>query len=370
MFSSFRTFAKSKLNLIPFRSITNISVQDKRTCKKVVEQIIERNDFPISKCRKILKNETIAVLGYGPQGRGQSLNLRDRGFNVILGMRSGKSWDLALKDKWQPGYNLFETCDAADRGTYLQYLLSDAGQIAEWENVKECIKPSETLSFSHGFGVAYQNETGIVPQDGIDVVMTAPKGAGMTVRDKFLEGKGINASFAIHQDFTGLARSKCLAYTFAIGSGHAFETTFEKEVFSDLTGERCVLMGMIQGAFKAQYDVLRENGHSPSEAFNETVEEALNSLYPLINEKGMDWLYSNCSTTAQRGALDWAPRFESVLKPVIQKCYNDVKWGTEAHRVITTNSKPEYREELNKELDNMRNQEIWQVAEQLRKLRE
>jgi len=191
----------------------------------------------------------------------------------------------------------------------------------------------------------------------------------MTVREKFLKGSGINVSYAIHQDYTTEATYKCLALAFGIGGGHAFETTFEKEVYSDLVGERCVLMGMIQGAFQAQYEVLRENGHSPMEAYNETVEEALESLYPLISNKGMDWLYSNCSTTAQRGALDWYPKFKDVIKPVIEECYNEVKNGNEADKAIISNSTENYRSNLEKELNELNNQELWKIAKIARKHR-
>jgi ketol-acid reductoisomerase len=345
------------------RSISTINTNG------IKEYIHERTDYPIVKCRKILRDETISVLGYGPQARGQSLNLADNGFNVILGMRQGPSWDKALEDGWVENKNLFLTCEAAEQGTIIQYLLSDVGQAQEWSNIKECLNTGDTLYFSHGFGITYNDQTKIEPPNNIDVIMVAPKGAGITVRNHFLNNSGINASYAIHQDFTRNATSKALALAFGIGCGHVFQTTFEKEVYSDLTGERCVLMGMIQGAFSAQYKVLRENGHSPSEAYNETVEEALESLYPLISEKGMDWLYRNCSTTAQRGALDWAPKFEKVLRPVIQECYESVKNGDEARRVFEYNSGLNYREKLNKELDEISNQELWKTANKLRQLR-
>jgi len=251
----------------------------------------------------------------------------------------------------------------------IQYLLSDVGQMKQWPFIEQYLTKGKTLYFSHGFGITYQDQTNIVPPKDVDVVLVAPKGAGMTVRNEFLKGKGINVSYAIEQDNSGNAKDTCLALAFGIGCGHAFETTFQKECYSDLTGERCVLMGLIQGAFKAQYDVLRENGHSPSEAYNETVEEALVSLYPLISDQGMDWLYANCSTTAQRGALDWAPRFEEVLKPVISDCYNNVLNGVETENVINSNSDQNYRRKLNNELYNMGKHELWQVASKLRDLR-
>ena len=333
------------------------------------EHIIERSDYPIEKCKEILDNQVTAILGYGPQGRGQGLNMRDQGFNVILGLRKGSSWDKAIKDGWIEGKNLFEINEAAKKGDVIQFLLSDAGQIQAWPEVKENLSEGNTLYFSHGFGVVFHSETNIIPPSNVNVVLVAPKGSGLTVRNHFLEGRGINSSYAVFQDFNGTAKDIAIATAFAIGSGHLFETTFEKEVHSDLTGERCVLMGLIQGAFLAQYEVLREKGHSPSEAYNETIEEALESLYPLVSEKGMDWMYSNCSTTAQRGALDWAPKFKEVLKPVINDCYEKVVSGEEARISISSNSRDDYRSELNKELEEINNQEMWLAGKQLRPLR-
>ena len=333
------------------------------------EEIIERSDFPIEKCKTILKNKVTTILGYGPQGRGQGLNMRDQGFNVILGLRKGASWVKALEDGWVAGENLFEIEEATKKGNIIQFLLSDAGQIQAWPTVKSNLIEGDTLYFSHGFGIVFHSDTNIVPPKNVNVVLVAPKGSGLTVRNHFLEGRGINSSYAVFQDYDGSAKEIAISTAFAIGSGHLFETTFEKEVHSDLTGERCVLMGLIQGAFLAQYEVLRENGHSPSEAYNETIEEALESLYPLVSEKGMDWMYSNCSTTAQRGALDWAPRFKNVLKPVINECYEKVVSGEEAKISISSNSSDDYRDKLNKELDEINNQEMWLAGRELRALR-
>ena len=335
----------------------------------IKETIVERSDYPIEECKKILGKEVTAILGYGPQGRGQGLNMRDQGFKVVLGLRKGRSWDKALADGWLEGETLFETEEAAQRGTILQYLLSDAGQIAAWPMVKASLNEGDTLYFSHGFGIVFHKDTSIIPPENVDVILVAPKGSGLTVRTHFQAGRGINASFAIHQDYTGRARERCISTAFAIGSGHLFETTFENEVHSDLTGERCVLMGLLQGAFLAQYEVVREHGHSPSEAYNETIEEALQSLYPLVAEKGMDWMYANCSTTAQRGALDWAPRFRDAIKPVVEKCYQRVLDGTEARISINSNSQNDYREKLEKELEEVSSQEMWQAGKVLRKLR-
>ncbi len=336
----------------------------------VTERVIERADYPIETVRDILKDETVAVIGYGVQGKGQSLNLRDNGIRVIVGVRKGgKSWEEAIQDGWVPGETLFEIPEAVERGTIIAYLLSDAGQKEQWPVVRELLKEGDALYFSHGFSIVYKDLTGVVPPENVDVILVAPKGSGTTVRRYFLEGKGINASYAVYQDYTGRAEQRCIAMGFGIGSGFLFPTTFEKEVYSDLTGERGVLMGAIYGIWLAQYEVLREHGHSPTEAFNETVEEATQSLYPLIGEKGMDWMYANCSTTAQRGALDWYRRFYEVTKPVFEELYQKVVAGEETKRVLEANSRPDYREQLAKELREIRESEMWRAGEIVRSLR-
>ena len=336
----------------------------------VEETVVTRDEFPLEQAREVLKEETIAVLGYGVQGPGQALNLKDNGFNVIVGQRKGsKSWDNAVADGWVPGETLFELEEAAEKGTILQYLLSDAGQIAQWPMVKKHLTPGKALYFSHGFGVTYSDQTGIVPPSDVDVILVAPKGSGTSLRRLFVAGRGLNSSFAIHQDATGKAHDRCVALGIGVGSGYLFETNFQKEVYSDLTGERGSLMGAIQGLFAAQYDLLRARGHSPSEAFNETVEEATQSLYPLVAENGMDWMYGNCSTTAQRGALDWWKKFRDAVKPVFEELYDSVESGNEAKLTITANEKSDYRKELEKELDELRNSEMWQAGAAVRQLR-
>jgi len=340
------------------------------TVGNITETVVERADYPPERLRAILGNETVAVLGYGVQGRGQSLNMKDNGVKVIIGLRDkGRSWDLAQQDGWAPGKTLFSLEEATQRGTIVQYLLSDAGQKEQWPTIKPLLSAGKALYFSHGFSIAYKDQTGVVPPKDIDVILVAPKGSGTTVRRLFLEGKGINASYAIFQDATGRALDRCLATGIAIGSGYLFETTFQQEVFSDLTGERGVLMGAIYGLWLAQYEVLREHGHSPSEAFNETVEEATQSLYPLIAENGMDWMYANCSTTAQRGALDWFKRFRDCSKPVFEELYQKVAKGDETRRVLEANSRKDYREQLEKELKAVADSEMWQAGTVVRSLR-
>ena len=336
----------------------------------VEENVVTREEFPLEKAREVLKNETIAVIGYGVQGPGQSLNLRDNGLNVIVGQREGsKSWEKAVADGWEPGKTLFGIEEAAERATIIQYLLSDAGQIAVWPTIEKHLTPGKALYFSHGFGITYKERTGIVPPAGVDVILFAPKGSGTSLRRMFLQGRGLNSSYAVFQDATGRAFERVVALGIGVGSGYLFETDFKREVYSDLTGERGTLMGAIQGIFAAQYETLRANGHTPSEAFNETVEELTQSLMPLVAENGMDWMYANCSTTAQRGALDWWKRFRDATKPVFEELYREVAAGNEAQRSIDLNSKPDYREKLDEELRQMRESEMWQTGAVVRKLR-
>ena len=333
------------------------------------EVVATRDEFPLQKALDVLAKETIAVIGYGVQGPGQSLNMRDNGFNVIVGQRAGKTYDKAVADGWVPGETLFEIEEALERGTIICFLLSDAAQIALWPTVQKHLTAGKSLYFSHGFGITYKDQTGIIPPADVDVFLVAPKGSGTSLRRMFVEGKGLNSSFAVYQDASGNAREKCIAMGIGVGSGYLFETDFYREVTSDLTGERGTLMGAIQGIFAAQYEVLRANGHSPSEAFNETVEELTQSLMPLVAENGMDWMYANCSTTAQRGALDWWKPFRDATKPVFEALYDSVKSGEQANISITRNSQPDYREKLEVELSELRDSEMWQAGAAVRNLR-
>jgi ketol-acid reductoisomerase len=336
----------------------------------VTEEVITSEEFSLEQAREVLKDETVAILGYGVQGPGQALNLRDNGIRVIVGQRDNSpSYQRAVDDGFVPGKTLFSVEEAARKGTVVQYLLSDAGQVATWPSVKECLNEGDALYFSHGFSIVYKDQTGLIPPKNVDVILVAPKGSGRTVRTNFLDGSGINSSFAVHQDFTGRARERTLALGIAIGSGYLFPTTFQKEVHSDLTGERGVLMGCLAGVMEAQYTILRKNGHSPSEAFNETVEELTQSLIRLVSENGMDWMFSNCSTTAQRGALDWAPKFRDAVAPVFEELYQRVVSGEETRRVLEANSAPDYRQRLQKELDVIHNSEMWRAGAAVRALR-
>ncbi len=336
----------------------------------VEENVVTREEFPLEKAQEVLKDEVVAVIGYGVQGPGQALNQKDNGINVIVGQRkNSKSWDKAVADGFVPGETLFEIEEALEKGTVICYLLSDAAQIEYWPKVKQHLTPGKALYFSHGFGITFSERTGIVPPADVDVFLVAPKGSGTSLRRMFLQDRGLNSSFAVYQDATGKARERVTALGIAIGSGYLFETDFKKEVYSDLAGERGTLMGAVQGIFAAQYDVLRKNGHSPSEAFNETVEELTQSLMPLVAENGMDWMYANCSTTAQRGALDWWKRFRDATSPLFEELYDNVAKGNEAQRSIDSNSKPDYREKLEAELTELRESEMWKAGKTVRSLR-
>ncbi len=337
----------------------------------VKETVITRKEFPLAKARKVLKNEVIAVIGYGVQGPAQGLNMKDNGFNVIVGQAKEfkRDWDRAIADGWIPGKTLFSIEEAVKRGTIIQMLVSDAAQRAVWPIVKANLKPGDALYFSHGFSITYRKKTGVVPPKNVDVIMVAPKGSGLNVRRNFLSGAGINSSYAIWQDATGRAEERCLALGIAVGSGYLFPTTFPHETNSDLVGERGVLMGCLEGVMEAQYNELRRHGHSPSEAFNETVEELTQSLIRLVDENGMDWMYSNCSVTAQRGALDWKGKFRKAVEPVFKELYKKVSSGSEAEHVIKTCGGKDYQKGLAKELGTMADSEMWRAGAAVRALR-
>jgi len=336
-----------------------------------IEDVVTRDEFPLEKARQVLKNEVVAVLGYGVQGPAQALNMRDNGIRVIIGQAAEdkRYWDKAVRDGWVPGETLFSLEEAAKRGTIVQLLVSDAAQKIIWPRIKPCLNKGDALYFSHGFSIVYKDQTGVIPPEDVDVIMVAPKGSGTSVRANFLDGSGINASYAIEQDYTGRATERTLAVGIAIGSGYLFPTSFKHEVYSDLTGERGVLMGALAGIMEAQYQVLRKHGHTPSEAFNETVEELTQSLIRLVGQNGMDWMYANCSTTAQRGALDWLPRFRDVTLPLFEKLYQSVLAGKETAIVIAANSAPDYKDKLDAELKMMHDSEMWQAGAAVRSLR-
>jgi ketol-acid reductoisomerase len=339
----------------------------------VRENVITRKEFTVQKAQKILKDEVVVSLGYGIQGQAQSLNMRDNGIKVIIGQESTgvfkKEWNKAVADGWKPGENLFPLEEAAKRGTIKMFLLTDAGQKVVWPKIKATLKAGDALYFSHGFSIVYKEQTGVIPPKNIDVILVAPKGSGTSVRRNFVDGSGINSSFAVYQNYTGKAEDRVEAIGIAIGSGYLFPTTFEKEVYSDLTGERGVLMGALAGIMEAQYNTLREHGHSPSEAFNETVEELTQSLIRLVDENGMDWMYCNCSETARIGALRWRNRFRDGTKPLFDSLYELVATGEETRIVLERSKATDYRQKLADELKELGDSEMWRAGTTVRSLR-
>ena len=339
----------------------------------VKEDVVTRKEFTVAQAQKILKDEVVVSLGYGIQGQAQSLNMRDNGVKVIIGQEKEgifkKEWDKAVADGWVPSQNLFPMEEAAKKGTIKMFLLTDSGQKMVWPKIKGTLKKGDALYFSHGFSIVYKEQTGVIPPKDIDVILVAPKGSGTSVRRNFVDGSGINCSFAVHQDATGKAMDRAKALGIAIGAGYLFPTTFEKEVYSDLTGERGTLMGALEGILEAQYNTLRAHGHSPSEAFNESVEELTQSLIRLVDENGMDWMYCNCSETARIGALRWKSRFREATQPVFDSLYELVAAGEETRIVLEKSKAPDYRQKLADELNEMGNSEMWRAGATVRLLR-
>ncbi len=340
-----------------------------------VENITTRKEFPLKKAQQVLKGKTIAVIGYGIQGPGQALNMRDNGFDVIVGQRkntkANSSWMRAKKDGWVEGKTLFSIEEAADKGDIVMLLVSDGSVPQVWKQIEKYVTPGKYLYFSHGFGLVYNKLTGIKPQKGVGLVMAAPKGSGTSVRRNFLSGAGINSSFAFIPNGMNARQVEDVtkAIGIGVGSGYLFPTTFQNEVTSDLVGERGILMGALAGVMEAQFETLRANGHSPSEAFNETCEELTQSLIRLVDENGMDWMYGNCSQTAQHGALKWRPAFKKATLPVFKKLYRSVKTMQEAKEVIRDTGCADYKEKMLAKLNELHNHEMWLAGAAVRSLR-
>ena len=200
-----------------------------------------------------------------------------------------------MADGWKPGETLFSIEEACQRATIIMCLLSDAAVMSVWPTIKQYLTPGKALYFSHGFAITWSDRTGVVPPADIDVIMVAPKGSGTSLRTMFLEGRGLSSSYAIYQDYTGRAFDRTIALGIGIGSGYLFETTFQREATSDLTGERGSLMGAIQGLLLARYEVLRENGHTPPGSIQRDRRGAHPEPHASLCQNGMDF---GCMPTA------------------------------------------------------------------------
>jgi len=330
------------------------------------------DDFPLTKAREVLKDETIAVIGYGVQGPAQSLNMRDNGLNVIVGQsndpRFKKDWDKAVKDGWKPGETLFPVEESVEKGTIVQYLVSDAAQKILWEeHVEPNLKPGDALYFSHGFSIVFSDQTKVVPPEGVDVIMVAPKGTGGSVRRLFVDKRGINSSYAVERDATGRALERTLAIGIGIGSGYLFPTTFKNEVLSDLTGERAVLLGEIWGLAEACYYSLLAQGSSPGAAFVKSSEQLTQVILPLIGEKGVDAIYEQAQIADELGTVkEYQDAARKAAIPLMNRLYKSVKSGEETAVVLRANSAKDYDKRLKAELAGIDGSDMWKVGAGIR----
>ena len=281
----------------------------------------------------VLKGKRIAVIGYGSQGRGQSLNLKDSGLDVVIGLRKGKSWDAASKD----GMKVMTVSEAVKRSDIIQILLPDESQGAVYRSeILPHLTANKCLMFSHGFNIHFGQ---IVPPSTIDVIMVAPKGPGFMVRRQYEEGKGVPALIAIHQDHSGNAHKIALAYAKGIGATRAvvLETTFREETETDLFGEQAVLCGGITSLIKAGFETLVDAGYAPEMAYLEVLHET-KLIVDLIYEGGLTNMRKYVSNTAQYGDLTRGPRVigeESYI--AMEEILEEIQNGTFAREWMLEN---------------------------------
>jgi ketol-acid reductoisomerase len=251
----------------------------------------------------VLKGKTVAVLGYGSQGRAQALNLRDSGVNVVLGLRpGGKSWKRAQEDGFKPVTHL----EAAQKGDVVLMLMPDMAQPSVYkEEVALAMKPGKALQFAHGFNIHFGE---IKPPKGVDVIMVAPKSPGPEMRRQYEAGFGVPSLVAVHQDASGQALKKALAIAKALGSGRAgvIETTYKDETESDLFGEQAVLCGGVDQLIRRGFKVLTEAGYPPELAYFEVCNE-LKLIVDLIYKSGLGGMYRAVSDTAKWGGMSVGP---------------------------------------------------------------
>ncbi|BCM91334.1 ketol-acid reductoisomerase (NAD(+)) [Abditibacteriota bacterium] len=309
---------------------------------------------------KVLEGKTVAVIGYGSQGRGQSLCLRDSGVRVIIGARPGKSFDLAQQD----GMEVVTTEEAAERGDVIQILAQDHLQAEIYDKqVKQFLTPGKAILFSHGFNIHYGY---IKPATDIDVLMVAPKGPGPFVRRQYEEGKGVPALIAIHQDATGNARQIGLAYAKGLGATRAavYETSFKEETESDLFGEQAVLCGGCSELIRAGFETLVEAGYAPEMAYFECLHE-MKLIVDLMYEKGITGMRAAISDTAKWGDVNIGRRIITpATKEEMRRVLDEIQSGQFAREWMAENANG--RHNFDSKLEADKNHQIESVGEELR----
>ncbi|OAT74325.1 ketol-acid reductoisomerase [Parageobacillus thermoglucosidasius] len=289
---------------------------------------------------KYLQGKTVAIIGYGSQGHAHAQNLRDSGVSVIVGLRQGKSWEQAEKD----GFAVYSVREAAKQADIVMILLPDEKQpnVYKEEIVPE-LQPGNALVFAHGFNIHFSQ---IVPPEHVDVFLVAPKGPGHLVRRTYMEGAGVPALIAVHQDVTGSAKETALAYAKAIGATRAgvLETTFKEETETDLFGEQAVLCGGLTSLIKAGFETLVEAGYQPELAYFECLHE-MKLIVDLLYEGGLSWMRHSISDTAQWGDFISGPRIiNDAVKAEMKKVLHDIQTGKFAKSWILENqaNRPEF----------------------------
>ncbi|HIP25590.1 MAG TPA: ketol-acid reductoisomerase [Archaeoglobus profundus] len=310
-----------------------------------------------------IKDKKVAILGYGNQGKAHALNLRDSGIDVIIGLyKQSKSWKKAEDD----GFEVKEVKDAVAEADIITFLIPDMVQPEVYRKfVKDYIEEGDMLMFAHGFNIHYNQ---IVPPEWVDVTLVAPKSPGHLVRRMFIEGKGVPALVAVHQNYTGKALEIALAYAKAIGCTRAgvIETTFKEETETDLFGEQVDLCGGVAELIKATFEVLVEAGYQPEVAYFEALNE-LKLIVDLIYEGGLTKMWMSVSETARYGGLTRGKRIiNEKVKEEMRKILKEIQTGEFAREWILENQagRPVYTRLLEME----KNHPIEKVGKELRKM--
>jgi len=282
----------------------------------------------------LLKNKTIAIIGYGIQGRGQALNLRDSGLKVVVAdLPDSANWKKAVED----GMNPIATPDAAKQGDLIQILTEDHVQAAVYRTqIAPHVAAGNALIFSHGFNIHYHQ---ILPPPTVDVFMVAPKGPGSLVRALYEQGRGVPGLLAVHQDYTGKAKQLGLAYAKGIGCTRAglLETTFKEETETDLFGEQAVLCGGVTELIKAGFDILVEAGYQPESAYLEVCHE-LKLIVDIIHAQGIQGMRKRVSDTAEYGDMTRGRRvIDGHVRDAMRKLLEEVQSGEFAREWILEN---------------------------------